>query len=369
MSRLKNVKIVLTIFFVGFSGLLSLKSSIIEVKSNGVNSDIYFYDYPLIVDNGYKSDSEEINKKIDYIRTWLPCVGRDISKDSSNYFGITKYPKERGDLIIKYKEVLEREIVNRIFEYLHNFFDNGQCTNCVFRKDEFGILFRTIVMFVLIDNKLVDPYIFEKISRKTIKLVSNACHPMNDHSYKNSLCEEYKEHCFKRLEKCILATLIGHFTEKCEYDDEDLNCLKQVYEYYSKENLLQDLKDKYEGTHKRVLCCATQLKGVYKFFTDKIKNLSTKVCKQNKKQAMIKDIEKIIIDEFNKIDPDMISQNSIRAKIDYLVMKCSCNTDSIDNPDDYEHAIKVEEELSKLMKNLYLNIRNTIFAKYPKLKY
>lgn len=111
-----------------------------------------------------------------------------------------------------------------------------------------------------------------------------------------------------------------------------------------------------------------QLKGVYKFFTDKIDLLSARQYARNKKQAMIRDIETIIIDELNKIDPNIVSQNSIRAKIDYLVMKRSYNIDSSDNPDDYEHAIKGEEELSKLMKNLYLNIRNTIFAKYQ-LKY
>lgn len=221
MLRLKNVKIVLTIFFVGFSGLFSLKSSIIEVKSNGVNYDIYFYDYPLIMDSRYKSDLMKSTK---------------------------------------------------------------------------------------------------------------------------------------------------HIAKKSEYDDEDLNYLKLISEYYNKKNLLQDLKNKYEKTHKHVLSGANQLKGVYKFFTDKIDLLSTKVCKENKKQAMIRDIETIIIDELNKIDPNMVSQNSIRAKIDYLVMKRSYNIDSSDNPDDYEYAIKGEEELSKLMKNLYLNVRNTIFAKYQ-LKY
>lgn len=370
MLRLKNVKIVLTIFFVGFSGLLSLKSSIIEVKSNGVNSDIYFYDYSLLVDNRYKFDSAEINKKIDYIRTCLPYVGQDVNKDSYNYFGITEYPKERSDLVIKYKEVLEIAIINRIFEYLHDFFDNRQCTNCVFRKDEFGILFRTIVMFVLIDTKFVDPYIFEQISRKTIKLVSNACPLTNDHSCKNSPCEEYKEQYFKRFEKHIFATLIQLTTEKFENDNaEILNCLKLVSEYYVKENLLQDLKNKYEATHKNVLSGANQLKGVYKFFTNKIRNLSTKVCKQNKKHEIIKDVEKIIIDELNEMDPDIVSQNSIHAKIDYLVTKHSYNIESSDNPDDYNHAIKAEEDLSQLMLNLYLNIRNTIFTKYPKLKY
>lgn len=221
MSCLKNVKIVLTIFFVGFSGLLSLKSSIIEVKSNGVNYYIYGYDYPLIVDSKYKSDLMKSTK---------------------------------------------------------------------------------------------------------------------------------------------------HIAEKYEYDDEDLNCLKLMSEYYNKKNLLQDLKNKYEKTHKNVLSVANQLKGVYKFFTDKIDLLSAKVCKKNKKQAMKEDIETIIIDELNKIDPNMVSQNSISAKIDYFVMKRSYNGAS-DNPDDYEHAIKAEEGLHRSMLNLYLNIRNTIFAKYPKLKY
>ncbi len=353
MLRLKNVKIVLTIFFVGFSGLLSLKSSIIDLDYD--DKGVYFFDHALLVGNSYKYDSEEIKEKVHYIHTKLPHSARYIKKDSSNRLGITPYPEEKRTFIINNKKELEEEIIKRVFNYLKQ-----ENTNHLFRVDLFGMFFRTAVVAVLLDFKLISKDMSEKILSHLMKSVLNACDFVDNSSRESFYGEEYQECCLKKSTK--------HIAEKYEYDDEDLNCLKLMSEYYNKKNLLQDLKNKYEKTHKRVLSGANQLKGVYKFFTDKIDLLSARQYTRNKKQAMIRDIETIIIDELNKIDPNMVSQNSIRAKIDYLVMKRSYNIDSSDNSDDYEHAIKGEEELSKLMKNLYLNIRNTIFAKYQ-LKY
>lgn len=217
MRFLQNVRIVLTIFFVGFFWLLPSKSSIGAIDDVSIgslpsrssisvidNGCVYFFDYPFLKPDTYMTTSIDLKEKVDYLLTKLP-------------YNITSCQRIRFELSDEKSKKLfidnQKKIEESVIDYLvkgSNYFDN------VVGISKFRMLFDVAVIIVLRDFKLMKKEVAIDTLISTLILKKTANNDSNDYSA-----------------------------------GEESNYLRYMLQYDYHKNLLIDLVKKYENGQKK----------------------------------------------------------------------------------------------------------------------